>query len=241
MNIRIIQVRDADDQMLQHELDCIERRCRMARASINLNLSNAITDFATEDWLHEQNAVIIGGSGAYSVYSPKIQPQLEKLMELIKACAHQRLPLFGVCFGHQLIAQTFGGIVEAEPSASEMGTVEMHLSTGGREDPIFQGLPASFEVQSGHSDSITRPPKDAIPLCHNEAGKFQAFTLRDLPIYGTQFHCDLTGFEARQRYLAYRAEIAAKNGFDRGDADIFRPGDDATTSLLATFLEKTAL
>ena len=101
MNIRIIQVRDAEDQMLQHELDCIERRCRMARGSINLNLSNAITDFATEDWLHEQSAVIIGGSGAYSVYSPKIQPQLEKLMELIKACAHQRLPLFGVCFGHQ--------------------------------------------------------------------------------------------------------------------------------------------
>ena len=38
----------------------------------------------------------------------------------------------------------------------------------------------------------------------------------------------------RARYLAYRAEIAAKNGFDRGDADIFRPGEDATTRLLAT-------
>ena len=241
MNIRIIQVRDADDQMLQHELECIERRCRMARGPLNLNLSNAIKDLANEDWLDDQSAVIIGGSGAYSVYSPEIQPQVERLMALIEACAKRRLPLFGVCFGHQLIAQTFGGVVEPEPSASEMGTVEMLLSEGGKKDPIFQGLPASFEVQSGHSDSITTPPKDAIALCHNDAGRFQAFTLRDFPIYGTQFHCDLTGFEARQRYLAYRAEIAAKNGFDRGDADIFRPGDDATTQLLATFLEKTAL
>ena len=56
MNIRIIQVRDADDQMLQHELECIERRCRMARGPLNLNLSNAIKDLANEDWLDDQSA-----------------------------------------------------------------------------------------------------------------------------------------------------------------------------------------
>ena len=241
MDIRIIQVRDADDQMLEHEFDCIERRCRLAKGPLTLNLSNAITEMASASWLEGQRAVVIGGSGAYSVYSTEIKPQVEKLMKVIEECAKRRIPLFGICFGHQLIAQTFGGKVEPEPSASEMGTVEMSLSPAALKDPIFQSLPQTFEVQSGHSDSITTPPEGAVALCHNQAGAYQAFKLEDLPIYGTQFHCDLTGFEARQRYLAYRAEIAAKNGFDRGDAEIFRPGEDATTQLLATFLEKTTL
>lgn len=241
MNVRIIQVRNADDPMLKHELDCITRRCQLVRTPLTINVSNAITEEASENWLDEQSAIIIGGSGAYSVYSSEIEAQVGKLSSLIRICAQKRVPLFGVCFGHQLIAQTFGGSVKPEPSASEMGTVEMNLAEEGKKDPIFQQLPATFEVQSGHSDSIIVPPEGARALCSNPAGTYQAFRLADLPIYGTQFHCDLTGHEARDRYLAYRAEITAKNGFDRGDADIFRPGDDATTQLLASFLEKTAL
>ena len=241
LDIRIIQVRNADDPMLEHEIDCITRRCELTRGPVRFNLANAITDEATEHWLDGQSAVIIGGSGAYSVYSPEIKHQVAQLSSVIQACARRRLPLFGVCFGHQLIAESFGGSVKPDPKASEMGTVEMSLAPDGEKDPIFQDLPQTFEVPSGHSDSIVEPPTGAVALCHNDVGAYQAFRMNDLPIYGTQFHCDLTGDEARARYLAYRAEIAAKNGFDRGDADIFRPGEDATTRLLATFLEKTAL
>ena len=89
------------------------------------------------------------------------------------------------------------GQSKPDPQASEMGTVEMSLAPGGEKDPIFQGLPKSFEVQSGHSDSIVRPPEGAVALCHNNVGAYQAFRMNDLPIYGTQFHCDLTGDEAR--------------------------------------------
>ena len=241
MNVLVIQVRNADDPMLDHELGCITRRCRLTRGPVQLNLANAITDDASEQWLDGQSAVIIGGSGAYSVYSPAISLQVQRLSKLIQACGERRLPLFGICFGHQLIAESFGGSVKPDPEASEMGTVEMQMAPAAEKDPIFHSLPRSFEDQSGHSDSIVKPPQDAVALCHNDAGAYQAFRIGDLPIYGTQFHCDLTGEEARARHLAYRAEIAEKNGFDRGDANIFRPGDDATTKLLATFLEKTAL
>ena len=237
MKVRIIQVRSADDAMLKHELRCLTRKCRKEQPDLEVCVSNAVVEHAQEHWLDDVEALIIGGSGAYSVYSKEIQAQVHSLMGLIESCAARRMPLFGICFGHQLIAQTFGGDVSPDPDASEMGTVDMILTDAGRQDPVFGELPENFEVQSGHSDSVMSAPKHARPLCSNKAGQYQAFRLGELPIYGTQFHCDLTGDEARERYLAYRAEIAAKNGFDRGDADIFRPGDDATESLLSRFLE----
>ena len=166
MDVRIIQVRNADDPMLEHELDCITRRCQLARGPVKLN-SPMLLPTTPEHWLDGQSAVIIGGSGAYSVYSPEIQHQVARLSSLIQACATRRVPLFGVCFGHQLIAESFGGSVKPDPQASEMGTVEMSLAPGGEKDPIFQGLPKSFEVQSGHSDSIVRPPEGAVALHNN--------------------------------------------------------------------------
>ena len=236
MKIRIIQVRGADDAMLGHELRCLSRKCRKEHPALEICVSNAVVEHAVTDWLDGIGAVIIGGSGAYSVYSESIQDQVHSLMGLIETCATRGVPLFGICFGHQLIAQTFGGDIRPTPSASEMGTVMVNLTDAGRHDSVFGELPDKFEVQSGHSDSVMTAPKHARPLCSNEAGIYQAFRLGDLPIYGTQFHCDLTGEEARERYLAYRAEIAAKNGFDRGDANIFRPGEDATESVLSRFL-----
>ena len=95
MDVRIIQVRNADDPMLEHELDCITRRCELAHGPVKLNLANAITDEAAEHWLDGQSAVIMGGSGAYSVYSPEIQDPSRILSSLIQACAQRRLPLFG--------------------------------------------------------------------------------------------------------------------------------------------------
>ena len=59
---------------------CITRRCQLARGPVKLNLANAITDEAAEHWLDGQSAVIIGGSGAYSVYSPEIQHQVARLL-----------------------------------------------------------------------------------------------------------------------------------------------------------------
>ena len=85
LDIRIIQVRNADDPMLEHELACITRRCELTRGPVRLNLANAITDEATEHWLDGQSAVIIGGSGAYSVYSPEIKHQVAQLSAVIQA------------------------------------------------------------------------------------------------------------------------------------------------------------
>ena len=87
--------------------------------------------------------------------------------------------------------------MKPDPQASEMGTVEMSLAPSGEKRSYISGLPDSFEVQSGHSDSIVEAAKGAVALCQNDVGAYQAFRMSDLPIYGTQFHCDLTGDEAR--------------------------------------------
>ena len=59
-------------------------------------------------------------------------------------CATPRtpaLPLFGICYGHQLLAHALGGEVGYNPAGREMGTVDLELHPHAADDPLFAGLP----------------------------------------------------------------------------------------------------
>ena len=53
------------------------------------------------------------------------------------------LPLFGICYGHQLLAHALGGEVGDNPVGREMGTVGIDLHPEAAHDPLFDGLPTS--------------------------------------------------------------------------------------------------
>ena len=148
--------------------------------------------------------VVITGS-ACSTYQQL--PWIAACEDFLRRMAVRGVPIFGVCFGHQLLAQTFGGKVEKCPHGWELGTTSVDLTPEGVADSVFAGFPGSFAVQQSHGDVVTALPPGAVVLARNAHWGVQAFRLGQR-IWGTQFHPEFT----RQTTAAAIARVAARVG-----------------------------
>jgi GMP synthase (glutamine-hydrolysing) len=148
-----------------------------------------VTD-ARKDELPEPDwaGIIISGSAA-STYDD--EAWIARSEDFLRRAADCNVPLYGVCFGHQLLAQTFGGKVEKCRHGWELGTVTLSLTEEGKTDPLFSEVPESFPTQMSHGDVVTALPPGAVPLAQNDHWAHQAFKLGDR-IWGTQFHPEFT-------------------------------------------------
>ena len=132
------------------------------------------------------------------------------------------VPVLGVCFGHQLLAEAFGGRVARSPRGREIGTVPCELTPAGRADPLFEGVPGRFEAQATHEDEVAELPPGATVLAANGWSRVQAFAIGPA-VRGVQFHPELEpatlGALAAARADALEAEAEA-----RGDDGAARVG-----------------
>jgi anthranilate synthase/aminodeoxychorismate synthase-like glutamine amidotransferase len=97
-----------------------------------------------------------------------------------------RIPLLGVCLGHQAIGQSFGGRVVRAP-APRHGKLSPVRHTGRG---VFEGLPSPFAATRYHSLMVER---SSLPDCltvtaESDDGVIMGVQHRDLPVYGVQFH-----------------------------------------------------
>ncbi|HCB99882.1 MAG TPA: aminodeoxychorismate/anthranilate synthase component II [Ruminococcaceae bacterium] len=98
-----------------------------------------------------------------------------------------KLPILGVCLGHQAIGEAFGGKVVHAPQLMHGKTSEIHFDS---KCPIFAGLPAGLHVMRYHSLIVD---KATLPACLRvtaiePTGEIMGFVHRQYPIYGVQFH-----------------------------------------------------
>ena len=96
-----------------------------------------------------------------------------------------RLPLLGVCYGAQYLAQHFGGEVEPAPSR-EYGRAM--LTVGDPADRIMQGLPHTTQVWMSHGDTITRVPENYRIVASTAEVKVAAYHIEGEPTWAIQFH-----------------------------------------------------
>ena len=141
-------------------------------------------ELSEPDWA----GVIVTGSPA-STYDE--EAWIARSEDFLRRAADRSVPLYGVCFGHQLVAQAFGGKVEKCRHGWELGTVHLTLTDDGKSDPLFSDLPETFTAQMSHGDVVTELPPGATPLAHNDHSGHQSFRLGD-SIWGTQFHPEFT-------------------------------------------------
>lgn len=137
---------------------------------------------------HRYHGIVIGGSHS-SVYDG--DPWIRRLEEHTRRWIGEGVPLLGVCFGHQLIAQAAGGRVERNPKGWELGTRTIELTAAGQNDPMFAGLPATFQAMQSHQDMVVELPQKAECLATSDACAVQAFRIGD-NVRTLQFHPEFT-------------------------------------------------
>jgi len=106
-------------------------------------------------------------------------------LELIRRLAG-RVPILGVCLGHQAIGQAFGGRVVHARTLMHGKTSAIHHTGAG----VFRGLPSPYTATRYHSLAIEREscPADLEVTAWTEDGEIMGVRHRSLPVEGVQFH-----------------------------------------------------
>ena len=120
-------------------------------------------------------------------------------LELVEKAAG-RVPLFGVCLGHQCIGQAFGGRVLRAPVCMHGKLSRIHHDGTG----VFAGLPSPFEATRYHSLVVERStmPDGLAVNAWTEDGLAMGLRHRTLDIHGVQFHPESIASEHGHRLLA---------------------------------------
>jgi len=234
--VLLIQVRAVGDAMIAHERRCVVGR--LGERAFKLHSRNVFEHIPEPAWLDDADALIIGGSGAFSVHDPRSRSWVGGLRKLMDRALSDQLPSFGICFGHQLLGLHLGGRVVTGEESAERGTIEIHPTDAAQQDPVFGYLPVPYRAHTGHSDSVPEIPKAVELLATTEACQAQAFRVRGAPFWSVQYHPDLLGADARSRYLAFAQNLGPEPAaLAEAHADLFDPRADDTAGLLGSFLD----
>lgn len=126
-------------------------------------------------------------------------------LPLVRAASEARIPLLGVCLGHQCIAAAFGGrILRSTPVHGAASDIHHK----GHE--LFDGLPNPFSAARYHS--LIAELDDSAPLnaiAHLADGTLMALAHQSLPIYGVQFHPESVLTQHGHRLLGNFLKLAA--------------------------------
>lgn len=125
----------------------------------------------------EFDGVVITGSAASAYWD---EQWIQDTREWVQEAHDRRLPMLGVCFGHQLLASALGGTV-ADMDEFEIGYREVFHG----ESPLFSGIDDQFTVFTSHGDRVVELPDDAEQIAENEYG---IHGFRAGHAFGVQFH-----------------------------------------------------
>jgi GMP synthase (glutamine-hydrolysing) len=149
------------------------------------------------EWMpHESPPPALDGFDAAFVFGAEAQvdqedtyPWLRPEKRVVRELIESQTPVLGICFGSQLLAEAAGADVR-QSSRPEIGWHEVELTADGRVDPVLGFLPARFESLQYHHYEWLQPP-GAVVLARS-AVCLQAFRLPDRPVWGVQFHPEVT-------------------------------------------------
>ncbi len=146
------------------------------------------------------SAIILSG-GPRSVHqpgAPGIDPAVFDL----------GVPIFGICYGQQLMATALGGEV-AQTGVAEFGKADLTVATPG--SVLFAELPPEQVVWMSHNDAVVRAPDGFIHVAATASSPVAAFEDRERGFYGVQFHPEVVhsqrGTEVLKNFLYHGADL----------------------------------
>jgi GMP synthase (glutamine-hydrolysing) len=195
--------------------------------------------------LEEFSGVLLGG-GPFNMTTPEasksaVQQRVEAdLRALLTRMIAVDFPFLGACYGIGALGGHQGAVLDRE-YAEPVGSVQVGLTSAGRDDPLFGVLPESFEAFVGHKEAISRLPDHAVLLAGSASCPVQAFRIGS-HAYATQFHpeLDVAG-------LCTRIDVYKHAGyFDPSEAEQLKAAAQLSSvvhppTLLARFVARYAV
>ncbi|MCX5781610.1 MAG: glutamine-hydrolyzing GMP synthase, partial [Elusimicrobia bacterium] len=152
----------------------IARRIREAKVYCEIHPGNRPIHSFGE--INKIRGIILSG-GPSSVYEEGAPWPDEKLWEL-------NIPILGICYGMQLIAEHFGGKVK--PSGQrEYGVAQLSISS---QSGLFKKLPKKMTVWMSHGDHLSKIPGNFKKIAHTANSQYAAIADLKKNMYGVQFH-----------------------------------------------------
>ena len=230
----LLQVRNADDPMREHEVQCFSRSLRCPTERIRV--FDLLSGVPSREALGEVDVVLLGGSGDYSV--AKGGPWLPAALETMRELYETSKPTFASCWGFQAMARALGGEVVTDHDRAEVGTVTLELTSEGSRDPVFGPLGPRFHAQIGHEDIVTELPRGAVLLASSDRVSNEAFRFEGKPIYCTQFHPELDRDGLLKR-IGYYPEYLPLAGYaTMEEFAAATPETSETEAILRRFMEE---
>ena len=189
--------------------------------SFTYNLRHYLGELGAEvevrrnDAVSADEALALGAEGIVISPGPCDPDRAGICLEVVKKAAG-KLPVLGVCLGHQCIGQAFGAKVVRAPKPMHGKVSEItHNATG-----VLAAIPSPFKATRYHSLTLER---DSLPDCleitaETDDGVIQGIAHRDLPLHGVQFHPESIATEHGHQLIQNFLDIArGKTGGKSGD------------------------
>ena len=153
--------------------------------------SEVIPHSASIDEIKDRNprAIVLSGgpSSVYEEGAPRLDPGVFDL----------DIPVFGICYGFQAMAQVLGGTVE-HTGTSEYGRTELNVVGGD----LHEGLPEVQPVWMSHGDAVTEAPQGFTVVASSEGAPVAAFEDRSRRLAGVQYHPEVLHSPHGQQVLS---------------------------------------
>ncbi len=160
----------------------LERYLRL-KASLEANGAKV----TTKGWRESSAKLFNGYDGVVLSGAPDMLSEARaqrKFSAEAEAVTDARVPVLGICFGHQLIGQAFGSKV-VKNSSPTLRFVETDVLAP---DPLFMGLSRKMTVFESHHEVVDALPMGFRLLARSQSSAISTMRHSRLPIYGLQFH-----------------------------------------------------
>jgi GMP synthase (glutamine-hydrolysing) len=157
--------------------------------------------------------IIITGSHSDVTDEEKWQ---ENLIDFIHQAVQKGLPVLGICYGHQILAEALGGKVHDHPAGGEFGVAVIQKTDKAVHDPLFKELPNTFVGFVSHGQTVKQLPRGAQVLGKSTTEAYEAVRYKD-QVWGVQFHPEFDP-EITRFYLNYHHQNRPKGIFNNLDS-----------------------
>ncbi len=173
------------------------------------------------------SGLIVTGSSANV---PTREPWILELERYLARAVSARVPVFGICFGHQLLGQALGGLVTKNPKGREIGTVAVELL--GR-DALLTGVRGPLDANMTHVDSVVKLPPGAEVLARTALDDHAMIRFSETA-WGVQFHPEMDA-EIVGHYVAARRAALLEEGLDAAAIAAALADTPASAAILRRF------